>query len=47
MVTGLREGLRLTAIVDNMPTAHIGETLQFCLPPVPDSWFSPDGRRIN
>ncbi len=47
MVTGMRDGLRLTAIVDQAPQARIGDTVQFCLPPRPDSWFSPDGERID
>ena len=47
MVTGLRDGLRLTAIVDHAPRAQIGDTLQFCLPPRPASWFGPDGERID
>ncbi len=47
MVTGLRDGLRLTAIVDRAPGARIGDTIQFCLPSRPDSWFGPDGRRIG
>ncbi|MCV3273757.1 ABC transporter ATP-binding protein [Roseobacter sinensis] len=47
MVTGLRDGLRLTAIVDRAPTARIGDTVQFRLPPEPDSWFGPDGERIG
>ena len=47
MVTGLRDGLRLTAIVDRAPEAQIGDTIQFCLPPRPDSWFGPGGERIG
>lgn len=47
MVTGLRDGLRLTAIVDQTPQARIGDTIQFCLPPTPDSWFGTDGERIG
>ncbi|MDX8354734.1 ABC transporter ATP-binding protein [Cognatiyoonia sp. IB215182] len=47
MVTGLRDGLRLTAIVDRAPQARIGDTIQFSLPPYPDSWFGPDGERIG
>ena len=47
MVTGLRDGLRLTAIVDRRPQLRIGETIQFCLPARPDSWFGPDGERIG
>ena len=47
MVTGLGGGLRLTAIVDQPPTARIGDIVQFQLPPEPDSWFSPDGERIR
>jgi iron(III) transport system ATP-binding protein len=47
MVTGLRDGLRLTAIVDRAPQARIGDTIQFRLPERPDSWFAPDGERIG
>lgn len=47
MVTGLRDGLRLTAIVDRAPEAQIGDTIQFRLPSRPDSWFGPDGERIG
>jgi iron(III) transport system ATP-binding protein len=47
MVTGLREGLRLTAIVDKAPKAQIGETIQFCLPRQPACWFGTDGERIG
>ncbi|MEM7443127.1 MAG: ABC transporter ATP-binding protein [Pseudomonadota bacterium] len=47
MVTGLRDGLRLTAIVDSAPPVRIGDTIQFCLPPAPDSWFGLDGERIG
>lgn len=47
MVTGLRDGLRLTAIVDHAPSVRIGETVQFHLPSEPDSWFAPDGTRIG
>jgi len=47
MVTGLRDGLRLTAIVDRVPEVRIGETVQFLLPPQPDSWFGLDGERIG
>ncbi len=47
MVTGLRDGLRLTAIVDTPPRARIGETIQFRLPSQPDGWFDTDGERIE
>lgn len=47
MVTGLRDDLRLTAIVDHPPAIRIGETIQFQLPSQPDSWFGPDGERIG
>lgn len=47
MVTGLRDGLRLTAIVDRAPVARIGDTIQFRLPEQPDSWFTPNGERIG
>ncbi|MCK0097450.1 ABC transporter ATP-binding protein [Yoonia sp. F2084L] len=46
MVTGLRDDLRLTAIVDSPPDARIGDTVHFQLPSQPDSWFGPDGERI-
>lgn len=46
MVTGLAGGLRLTAVVDRPPSARIGDTVQFCLPAEPDSWFSTAGERI-
>ena len=47
MVTGLRGDLRLSAIVDRAPEAHIGDMLHFCLPPRPDCWFDQDGNRID
>ncbi|MEJ6395829.1 ABC transporter ATP-binding protein [Gymnodinialimonas sp. 2305UL16-5] len=47
MVTGLGDGMRLTAIVDTPPKARIGDIVQFQLPPEPDSWFGPDGGRIR
>ncbi|MDE9451886.1 ABC transporter ATP-binding protein [Aliiroseovarius sp. Z3] len=47
MITGLSEGLRLTAIMDTLPNAQIGDTVQFCLPAEPDGWFDPDGERIG
>ncbi len=47
MVTGLAEGLRLTAIVDSLPAVQIGDIVQFCLPPRPDCWFDTDGERIR
>lgn len=47
MVTGLRDGLRLTAIVDSAPPVRIGDTVQFSLPPEPDCWFSRTGERLG
>ncbi len=47
MVTGLRDGLRLTAIVDRAPEAQIGDVVQFHLPDQPDSWFGRNGERIG
>ena len=47
MVTGLRDSLRLTAIVDSAPPVRIGDTVQFSLPPEPDCWFSRSGERIG
>ncbi|MEP3278218.1 MAG: ABC transporter ATP-binding protein [Stappiaceae bacterium] len=47
MVTGLRDELRLTAILDRPPAARIGDTIQFQLPSQPDGWFGPDGERIG
>lgn len=47
MVTGVAEGLRLTAIVDHVPKSNIGEIVQFSLPNQPDGWFSQNGERID
>jgi len=47
MITGLQDGLRLTAIVDNAPGLRVGETIHMELPPLPDSWFGSDGERIH
>ncbi|MEO0382133.1 MAG: ABC transporter ATP-binding protein [Pseudomonadota bacterium] len=46
MVTALRDGLRLTAIVDGVPAAQIGETVHMELPPEPACWFGQDGQRL-
>ncbi len=46
MVTALQDGLRLTAIVDAMPAAQIGDTIFMELPPEPARWFYKDGKRI-
>lgn len=47
MVTALRDGLRLTAIVDDAPKAQIGETVHMELPPEPACWFGQDGERLH
>ena len=47
MVTGLRDGLRLTAITETPPDARIGETVQFRLPERPSGWFATNGERIG
>ncbi|MFQ6548126.1 ABC transporter ATP-binding protein [Aestuariibius sp. 2305UL40-4] len=47
LVTGLTDGLRLSAIVDRPPDAQIGDMIQFCLPPRPDGWFGLNGERIG
>ncbi|WP_199910723.1 ABC transporter ATP-binding protein [Loktanella sp. Alg231-35] len=46
MITGLRDGLRLTAIVDEKPDQRVGETANFILPSKPDVWFGATGERI-
>ncbi len=47
MVTALRDGLRLTAIVDSAPGLRIGETVHMQLPDQPACWFGPDGARVQ
>lgn len=47
MVTGLDGDTRLTAIIDGTANLEIGNTVQFCLPREPDSWFAPGGERIG
>ena len=47
MVTALRDGLRLTAIVDGEPAGRIGDIVHIELPPDPDCWFDPGGDRIS
>lgn len=47
MVTGLKDGLRLTAIVDTSPKIRIGEVAHFVLPDQPDGWFGQNGERIG
>eukprot|EP00752_Nemacystus_decipiens_P019007 g17063.t1 len=47
MVTALRDGLRLTAIVDDPPDIRIGETVHMALPAEPACWFGHDGERLN
>lgn len=46
MVTGLRAGLRMTAIVDQAPRAAIGEHIFMELPQAPSCWFDSDGERV-
>ncbi|WP_162652914.1 ABC transporter ATP-binding protein [Lentilitoribacter sp. Alg239-R112] len=47
MVTGLKDGLRLTAIVDTSPRIKIGEVAHFVLPKEPDGWFGQNGARVG
>ena len=47
MVTGLHDGLRLTAIVDEKPNQNVGQTAFFVLPPNPDVWFAATGERVS
>lgn len=47
MVTGIGSGLRLTAIVDQVPHVAIGERIHFVLPPTPAAWFGADGERLQ
>ena len=47
MVTALRDGLRLTAIVDEPPKVRIGETVYMELPTEPACWFDHDGERLH
>ncbi len=47
MLTGLNDGLRLTAVLDRPPGLRIGSLVHFCLPCQPDCWFGKDGSRIS
>jgi iron(III) transport system ATP-binding protein len=46
MITGMAQGLRLTAIVDGDPSFALGETVNFLLPAQPTALFSRDGARL-
>jgi iron(III) transport system ATP-binding protein len=46
MITGMAQGLRLTAIVDGDPNFSLGETINFLLPDQPAALFSRDGARL-
>lgn len=45
MVTGIRDDLRLTAIVDSLPPLSVGDEVHFKLPPAPTMFFTPEGVR--
>jgi iron(III) transport system ATP-binding protein len=47
MVTATDGMLRLTAIVDNTPKAHLAERVHMELPRDPACWFDASGRRIS
>ncbi|MBY5715897.1 ABC transporter ATP-binding protein [Rhizobium leguminosarum] len=47
MVTASDGTLRLTAIVDNAPKAHLAERVHMELPRDPACWFDAGGRRIS
>jgi iron(III) transport system ATP-binding protein len=48
MVTGIADGLRLTAVIEGAAApARAGTIAHFVLPPEADGWFDADGRRIG
>lgn len=47
MVTALDDDLRVTAIVDALPEANIGEQVHVAFPEEPACWFGEDGTRIG
>jgi iron(III) transport system ATP-binding protein len=47
MVTGTRDALRLTAIVDTSPALRAGEKLHLQLPAHPSACFSAEGERLS
>jgi iron(III) transport system ATP-binding protein len=46
MVTGVSDGLRLTAIVDAAPDLRIGDRVAFRLPEKSAALFAADGKRL-
>lgn len=46
MVTGVRNGLRLTAIVDQLPDLTVGDEVHFQLPQNPSGFFTDEGGRV-
>jgi iron(III) transport system ATP-binding protein len=47
MATGLRGDLRLTAVLDHLPSARVGDPVHIVLPDAPAAWFAPTGERIG
>ncbi|MDX0717227.1 ATP-binding cassette domain-containing protein [Sinorhizobium medicae] len=47
MVTGIRGDLRLTAIIDSLPSFSVGDEVHFQLPPAPSMFFTPEGVRAQ
>lgn len=47
MVTGTRDGLRLTAVVDSAPKFRPGDIIHFGLPDKPAALFTPSGERLK
>jgi iron(III) transport system ATP-binding protein len=46
MITGVRDGLRLTAIVDQLPDLTVGDEVHFQLPQNPSGFFTNEGGRV-
>ena len=46
MATAIRSDLRLTAVLDSLPAARVGDTVHMELPADPTAWFGTDGERI-
>ncbi|AEQ53798.1 ABC transporter ATP-binding protein [Pelagibacterium halotolerans] len=47
MVTGTRDDLRLTAVVDSAPRFAPGDPVHFTLPETPAALFTPEGERLS
>jgi iron(III) transport system ATP-binding protein len=47
MLTGTRDNLRITAVVDAAPRFSVGDKIHFVLPPAPAALFGADGELVS